>query len=94
MGAVDVEVTGRFSASTVQAQLKAVVAGLGIGLLPSTMVLQSVRAGRLVEVLPGYGRSTDGFYVVYPSRRQIPRAVTAFVDMTVERLLDADLVAG
>jgi hypothetical protein len=27
-----------------------------------------------------------GLFVVYPSRRHVPRAVTAFVDITLERL--------
>jgi DNA-binding transcriptional LysR family regulator len=59
-----VEVTGRFSANTMQARLKAVLAGLGIGLLPDTLMQQSLSAGRLVQVLPGHGQSGGGFHVV------------------------------
>jgi hypothetical protein len=37
-------------------------------------------------VLPGVASSVGNLYVVYPSRRHVPRAVTAFVEMTAQRL--------
>jgi DNA-binding transcriptional LysR family regulator len=92
-GDAEVEVTGRLCANTMQARLKAVLAGLGIGLLPDTLMQQNLRAGRLVQVLPGHGQSGGGFHVVYPSRRHIPRAVTAFVEMTLEHLATLQLPA-
>ena len=85
-GPEQVEVTGSFSANTAQAQLKAAVAGLGIALLPMTIATQNLRAGTLCEVLPHYRQSNGGLYVVYPSRKQVPRGVTAFVDAVVQRL--------
>jgi DNA-binding transcriptional LysR family regulator len=39
-----------------------------------------------VPVLPQYTRAGRGLSVVYPSRRQRPLAVSAFVDMAVEKL--------
>ncbi len=45
-----------------------------------------MRSGELVEVLPGVARNMGNLYVVYSSRRHVPRAVTAFVDMTIQRL--------
>lgn len=39
-----------------------------------------------VEVLPGVASAPGGLYVVYPSRRHVPRAVTAFVDMVSKRI--------
>lgn len=46
----------------------------------------SFRSGELVEALPGVASSVGNLYVVYPSRRHVPRAVTAFVEMTAQRL--------
>ena len=85
-GPVSIPASGRFSANTGQAQREAAVAGLGICLLPANAVAESLRSGELVEVLPGVASNVGNLYVVYSSRRHVPRAVTAFVDMTVQRL--------
>ena len=85
-GATPITVTGRFSANTGPAQKKAAIGGLGICLLPIGSLQSSFRSGELVEVLPGVASSVGNLYVVYPSRRHVPRAVTAFVEMTVQRL--------
>ncbi|MDB5983662.1 MAG: LysR family transcriptional regulator [Pseudomonas sp.] len=85
-GPVQISVSGRFSANTAQAQLKAAAAGLGICLLPEAILRGSLKAGLLVEVLAGYGRPNNDFSLVYPSRRQIPAAVTAFVEHAVVHL--------
>ena len=85
-GPSPVAVSGRFSATTGPAQKKAAIGGLGICLLPMAALQASFRSGELIEVLPGVASSVGNLYVVYPSRRHVPRAVTAFVEMTVQRL--------
>lgn len=85
-GPVEVVVKGRLGANTGQAQRQAAEAGLGICLLPITALQDSLRSGRLVEVLPGVASAPAGLFVVYPSRRHVPRAVTAFVEMAAQRL--------
>lgn len=85
-GPRQISVTGRFSANTGPAQKKAATSGLGICLLPISSLLPSFRTGELVEVLPGVASGVGNMYVVYPSRRHVPRAVTEFVEMTVQRL--------
>jgi DNA-binding transcriptional LysR family regulator len=84
-GPVSLAVSGRFSANTGQAQKKAAVQGLGICLLPSNAVQSSLQSGELVEVLPGVASVVGNLYVVYPSRRHVPSAVTAFVEMATQR---------
>lgn len=85
-GPTQITVTGRFSANTGPAQKKAALGGLGICLLPMGTLQPSFAAGELVEILPGVASGVGNLYVVYPSRRHVPRAVTAFVEMTVQRL--------
>ncbi len=85
-GPVQIAVTGRFSANSGPAQKKAAIGSLGICLLPMGTLQASIRSGELVEVLPGVASSVGNLYVVYPSRRHVPRAVTAFVEMTAQRL--------
>jgi LysR family transcriptional regulator AphB len=92
-GPVEVTVSGRFHANSAQVLVNAALAGMGIGLLPEIMVAPHLRAGRLVEVLPGFGIDGIDLYLVYLSRRQQPRAVSAFAEFAVARLLGAGLVA-
>lgn len=54
----------------------------------------SVVYGSAVEVMPGIASSVGNLYVVYPSRRHVPPAVTAFVDMVVERMLPLAVQLG
>jgi DNA-binding transcriptional LysR family regulator len=82
----EVQVAGRFTGNTALALRKATVAGLGIALLPPNMARLDVQAGRLVPVLPQYQRTSGGMIVLYPSRRHLPTAVSAFIGMVVEKL--------
>lgn len=86
----EVQVTGRFSGNTAQALRRAAVAGLGIALLPPAMGRIDVAAGRLVPVLPQYQRTGQGLTVLYPSRRHLPLAVSAFIAMVTQRLSTAE----
>lgn len=85
-GPMSIAVTSPFSANTGQAQHKAALAGLGICLLTVNTVQEDLRTGALIEVLPGISSGDAALYVVYPSRSYVPRAVTAFVEMAVERM--------
>ena len=82
----EVQVAGRFSGNTAQALRKAALAGLGIALLPPAMGRLDVEAGRLVPVLPQYQRTGQGLSVLYPSRRHLPLAVSAFIGLVMEKL--------
>ncbi|CAN7658581.1 LysR family transcriptional regulator [Variovorax paradoxus] len=82
----EVQVAGRFSGNTAQALRKAALAGLGIALLPPTMARLDLEAGRLVPVLPQYQRTGQGLSVLYPSRKHLPLAVSAFIGMMMEKL--------
>ncbi len=82
----EVAATGRFGANTAQALRRAAVAGLGIALLPAGMARLDLQAGLLVQVLPQYQRKGQGLTVLYPSRRHLPRAVSAFIALVVDKL--------
>lgn len=86
----EVQVAGRFSGNTAQALRKATVAGLGIALLPPAMAMPDLQAGRLQRVLPQYQRTGQGLNVLYPSRRHLPLAVSAFIGLVTEKLNAAD----
>ena len=44
----------------------------------------------LVAVLPQYQCTNYGLNVLYPSRRQLPLAVSAFIDLMVKKLSELE----
>jgi LysR family transcriptional regulator AphB len=85
-GNVEVKVTGRFSANTVQVLLNATLANLGICLLPTIITAPHMHTGRLQQVLPEYGLDGLPIHVVYLSRKHLPRAVSALIEFTAEKI--------
>lgn len=82
----NVQITSRFSGNTAQALRRATLAGLGIALLPPAMINGDLQSGRLVSVLPQYHRTGYGLHVLYPSRQHLPLAVTAFIELVMNKL--------
>lgn len=82
----EIHVLSRFNANTAQVLRKATLAGLGIALLPPTLSRLDLKAGLLVPVLPQYKREGHGLHVLYPSRRHLPLAVSAFIGLIMEKL--------
>lgn len=88
--AEEVQVSGRFSGNTAQVLRKATLEGLGIALLPPNLTRADLQSGRLVTALPGYQREGHALHVLCASRRHLPRAVSAFIDMVADRLGTAE----
>jgi DNA-binding transcriptional LysR family regulator len=61
-----------------------VVAGIGLGLLPTFLVRDQLAAGTLVRVLPRLSVSAGGLYLAYPPTQRVPRKVSALRDFLVE----------
>ncbi len=77
---VSVRVRGRVRADSSAAVLGAVVAGLGIGLLPLWLAGEDLRAGRLVRILERLEPPPLPIHALSPPRRFAPPKVAAFVD--------------
>lgn len=67
-------------------------AGGGIALLPSYLASDDLEAGRLVRVLPGRSMASGAVFLVQPSQKQVPRRVSLFREMLLERLRQHPLV--
>jgi LysR family transcriptional regulator AphB len=67
------------------------VTGLGIALLPEALILSHLRDGRLVVVLPDHCVKGLDLYLVYLNRRQLPRAVSVFIEFAVAKLVATGL---
>jgi DNA-binding transcriptional LysR family regulator len=75
-----------FCTNDPEAELDAVAAGLGLGLIDSINAAAEIRAGRLVPLLPAHRSENLGFYIYYAQRSNMPRRVRAFIDFMVQRL--------
>ena len=82
----EVQVAGRFSGNTAQALRKATRGRPRHRPAAAAMAGLDVQAGLLVPVLPQYQRTSQGLSVLYPSRRQLPLAVSAFIALVLEKL--------
>jgi DNA-binding transcriptional LysR family regulator len=58
--------------------------GLGIAQLPQPLALPMLRAGQLKVLLPDSVAENIQLFIHYPSRKQLPARVRAFVDFVVE----------
>ena len=75
-----VEVDGPITLGDQDLMLEPALAGLGLAYLFEAQVVDLLAAGRLVRVLEDWCPEYPGFYLYYPSRRQLPSAMQSFVD--------------
>jgi DNA-binding transcriptional LysR family regulator len=81
---VTASVEGRFLAGSGALLRSAVLAGMGLAVLPAFMITGDLAAGRLRRVLaPSFEGVALGLYAVYPQVRRAPPKVRAFVDLLV-----------
>lgn len=59
---------------------RAAIDGAGLAFVFEQRVEDDIRQGRLIRVLDEWCAPFDGFYIYYPSRRQMRPALRAFVD--------------
>ena len=62
----------------------AALAGMGVAGLPSFMVADALRDGRLERVLPGWRGGALQMYAAMPSRKHVPVRTRVFMDFLVE----------
>jgi len=77
---LSVEVDGALVLDDQDMMVDAALAGAGIAFSFEDQVKDLVADGRLTRVLEDWCPYYSGFYLYYPSRRQMPAALRAFVD--------------
>jgi DNA-binding transcriptional LysR family regulator len=80
----DVAVDGSLILNDWFLMLHAVLDGLGVGYFPEILVSSHIANGRLVRLLEDWCGRFPGLYLFYPSRRQMPGPLRAFVDFMRE----------
>jgi DNA-binding transcriptional LysR family regulator len=81
----DVRVSGRFLANNGDALRVLAVKGEGIILEPAFSVVDDLRAGRLVRLLPDHEVRQAAIHAVYPHSRLLSAKVKTFVDFLAAR---------
>ena len=84
-GTRSIPVRGNLRANNGDAIRQALLASLGVAILPSFMVGADVQAGRLKEVLSDYLPNRASVYAVYPHSRHLTAKVRVFVDFLADR---------
>lgn len=79
--------TPRYVADDLLTLLQAAVAGTGAALLPDYLCSADLGAGRLVEVLCGWGPPPGIAHAMFPARRALVPAVRKLIDFLAERMV-------
>jgi DNA-binding transcriptional LysR family regulator len=79
--ALDVDVDGPLTLGESELMVRAALDGVGLALAFEGHVEALIAAGRLVRVLEDWCPTFPGFYLYYPSRRQLPAGLRAFIEM-------------
>jgi len=77
---IRIDPPGRLISSSVDLELAACEAGLGLMTIFEDVLAASIAAGRLETVLDDWLPPFSGPYLYYPSRRHMPAPLRAFVD--------------
>jgi DNA-binding transcriptional LysR family regulator len=82
---ISVPVTGRFAAESGATLRRAALDGIGLCVMPRSMISAELAQGRLVTVLDDAFAGVElGVYAIYPAARRPAAKVRAFVDVLVE----------
>src|SRR6267378_7147033 len=77
---LEYEVTGNLTISDTLFSVEAALEGIGLAYTFEQLALPHIQAKKLKRVLSSFSPTFPGFYLYYPSRRQQPSKLKAFVD--------------
>lgn len=85
-GMTSIAITTRLSANSSIMLRDMLLAGLGIGSLPSFLAKPLLESGALVRLLEDYEFPARHIFALYPTGRHLQRKVRSFIDFLVEEL--------
>jgi DNA-binding transcriptional LysR family regulator len=85
-GAINIELPARFSVDNSLMLSDMLLAGVGIGALPSFVARPALERGELIQVLPQHELARRSIYALYPSSRHLQQKVRVFVDFLAAAL--------
>jgi DNA-binding transcriptional LysR family regulator len=75
-----IEIEALFSANDVASVLASMQTGLGVAMLPRTLVAEAIESGHVVALLPEWHLKASALYLQFPSRTHMAPKVRAFID--------------
>jgi DNA-binding transcriptional LysR family regulator len=87
-----IEVSGRFSVSTIRGSLLAAISSFGIAFLPAPLARSPIARGELREVLPGIASQAFEIYSVHRANTRLTKAAITFRAFVAEKLLSNGLI--
>jgi len=88
-GTEEIHVAGPFRANNSEVVHRAVLAGHGIAMVPEALIIDDIRAARLVRLLPKHRSKREPAFVLYPSRRHLAPRTRVVIDFLVEQVSQA-----
>ena len=85
-GEADVDVHGAINADDLAFLHETVLAGAGIGLMPSPMCQEGLKRGTLQRILPEYAAIGAAVFLVWPASLHVPTRVVLLREFLGERL--------
>jgi len=82
--ALTTDVTTHLTVNSARAARELVLAGHGIGFLPSFVVADDMAQGKLKRLLIEFPSEPFGIYAVYPHRKYLSAKVRLFIDTAIE----------
>jgi DNA-binding transcriptional LysR family regulator len=83
---VSVPMRGRFESDSGEATLAAVLAGVGLAMLPTFLAGEHIASGKLVPLLRDFAIPEFGLYVVRPPpASHVPHKIRALTEILIER---------
>ena len=80
-----VNVNGNYRVDLAEAIRDAAISGWGIAYLATYLLTDELKTGKLIQLLPEWQASqVMRFYAVYPSRKHLPKKITAAIDFFKE----------
>jgi DNA-binding transcriptional LysR family regulator len=79
------ELPQAFVTNNAEAVRAAALEGLGIAYTPSFVVLDALRDGRLQPALESYPKDQGTFWILWPSKRQVPARLRALIEHLTTR---------
>jgi DNA-binding transcriptional LysR family regulator len=76
---LQIEVDGSLIVNDTHLVVTAALEGLGIAYIPELAIAPYLADGRLLPLLEDWSRRGSGVFLFYPSRRQVPPALQAFI---------------
>ena len=77
---LDIKLTGPLTFNEPELMLEAALDGLGVAYIVQAMAQPHIASGRLVHLLQDWTPPFAGYFLYYPSRRQMPPTLSALIE--------------